>query len=893
MGLPIRIGAMVEIPVALLTKDYKQLLASLTVGNPEYKNARFFGKGFVNKAIPKNLFFFGTNERNRSVLVPRNISSSYYNSNSSIIYTTSAGYELKNGFPQDKPFTLRPRQESFIAGKVQPYIDAHCNEGSLDMLLIAQCGSGKCHTKGTKILMYDGTIKNVEDIIIGDLLMGDDSTPRKVLSLATGQEECYDVEQNKGQTYGVNKSHILCLQNRVWGKGKYSKTSSKNYGEIIEITVEDYLKLSKYKQNSLYGYKVQVDYPESSLPLDPYFLGVWLGDGSEDATAITTDVNDKELVTYYHRFARTFGLGIRVNPNDNASNTYFFTNGFKGVKNPLREKLRSINVFNNKHIPKQYLINSRENRLSLLAGLIDTDGHVSRKGVEIIQKRLELSTQIEQLCNSLGYRVCRSVKTIKGVDYHRLYITGDLTEIPTLLPRKAFIKRVIEKDPMVNGISLRYRGVEDYYGFVIDGNHRYLLSDGTVTHNTLLSLYISNIYKKNTIICVTTKKIGEQFIKEIKTHFPCWSCGWANDGKRYDVTLGTYALLSGTDYTEQYFRSFGHLILDEFHRCGADTYNKILEKAPCKYRTSLTATFRRKDNLHKILRLHAGEMLEMDRDEQEAIIQPVLTEVEVNEDYFRAVGKFQLKYENIKGYEEVSVKDRKTKQEVDRGMVVSTDNGEVILNSSVTQTNHSWSFANHAFYPLGTISVTSLDTEVAGMVGRDDIIFELIRKCTRGGRKTIFLSKRKEQLYNLSKLLTKYGISNGVYVSEKDKGYKEHCAKLGMTIEEYVTYIFNECDNILGIDKLAQEGMDAPRFDTLIYGHAIKDVEQSIGRILRDDPTKQYPVAYYLIDNINCYRSAFHAKKVGAKQMFVSLGHRVLTDTTLTVLKTSEEWLNF
>ena len=72
-------------------------------------------------------------------------------------------------------------------------------------------GFGKCHAINTPILMFDGTIKMVQDIIVGDLIMGDDSTTRNVLSLARGIDEMYDIIRDNHK-YTVNQAHILCLK---------------------------------------------------------------------------------------------------------------------------------------------------------------------------------------------------------------------------------------------------------------------------------------------------------------------------------------------------------------------------------------------------------------------------------------------------------------------------------------------------------------------------------------------------------------------------------------------------------------------------------------------------------------------------------------------------------
>jgi len=92
-------------------------------------------------------------------------------------------------------------------------------------------GPPGCHEKGTKILMYDGTQKNVEDVVVNDILMGPDSKPRKVLSLCNGLDFMYKIEPIKGDPFVVNGHHILSLRKRT--------------SDILNISVNEYLKLSK------------------------------------------------------------------------------------------------------------------------------------------------------------------------------------------------------------------------------------------------------------------------------------------------------------------------------------------------------------------------------------------------------------------------------------------------------------------------------------------------------------------------------------------------------------------------------------------------------------------------------------------------------------------------
>jgi hypothetical protein len=152
---------------------------------------------------------------------------------------------------------------------------------------------------------------------------------------------------------------------------------------------------------------------------------------------------------------------------------------------------------NNKHIPKIYKINDKNNRLQLLAGLIDTDGSYSNKDkcFDIIQKNKILSDDILFLARSLGYaayqKKCNKSCMYKGNKveglYYRICISGDnLSEIPTKCIRKQADERMQKKDALKTGINVKHIGWGKYYGFTLDNNHRYLLGDFTVTHNTNL-----------------------------------------------------------------------------------------------------------------------------------------------------------------------------------------------------------------------------------------------------------------------------------------------------------------------------------------------------------------------------------------------------------------------
>jgi ATP-dependent Lon protease len=359
-------------------------------------------------------------------------------------------------------------------------------------------GVGKCFAKNTPIMLSNGDIKMVQDISINDKLMGDDSLPRNVLALGSGIEKMYRIVQIKGDEYIVNESHILSLKMTKSGKkgDKHQIIMGKRYfkNDIIDISIKDYLGLPKYVKECLKGYKVGIDFPDKELSIEPYILGYWLGDGSSGNFGITTI--DQKIIEHFKEYASHHNLKCTMNKI-----TYSFTTGVKGGrsdKNILLNKMKSYNLINNKHIPEVYKCNSREKRLKLLAGLIDSDGYHNKinNALEITQKNKKLADDILWLVRSLGFRgmIKESIKscTYKGDKktgiYYRITITGKgLEEIPTLLERKKAREHKQIKDSLNTGIKVIPLEEDNYYGFQIDGNSRFLLGDFTVAHNTSLA----------------------------------------------------------------------------------------------------------------------------------------------------------------------------------------------------------------------------------------------------------------------------------------------------------------------------------------------------------------------------------------------------------------------
>src|SRR4030042_4697974 len=234
------------------------------------------------------------------------------------------------------------------------------------MVLWGGAGSGKCLGKNTEVVMCTGELKKVQDIIPGDLLLGPDNLPRKVLEINKGYGKLFEVKQNKGSTYIVNEEHILSLHKGIAAKkdkgiilksGNYKNSNGRYsyYDNIVNISIKEYLKKSNRWKRNFYGYRASnIEFEEKNIKIDPYFLGVWLGDGSSDRVEITTP--DKEVVNFLYDYAKQLDLNINIQHKDNnKASSYFISKGYLGGKcNILRQYFKDYNLFYNKHIPNDY-----------------------------------------------------------------------------------------------------------------------------------------------------------------------------------------------------------------------------------------------------------------------------------------------------------------------------------------------------------------------------------------------------------------------------------------------------------------------------------------------------------------------------------------------------------
>ena len=451
-----------------------------------------------------------------------------------------------------------------------------------------------CHAKDHPILMYDGTVRKVQDISVGDIIMGADSTPRHVLALARGREPMARITPIKGEPFVVNMNHILSLVSTNEGKGDF--TCYQKGGEITNITVREYLTKSKSWRHLRKLYRVPVNFSiPKNLPIPPHILGLLLGDGIM-TNAIGLTSAEEELGDEFSRYAESIGCSVRVAENDRNVPTYYAVVA-KGAKNPLFEILHQLGLrghcAHNKFIPKEYLTASRSDRLQLLAGLLDSDGFFDGHCLEITTQSRELAGDIVFLARSLGFmancheKYC-ACQTGAGGWYYRVHISGDLSPIPCRRKRHVFHVRQQKKNVLRTGFSVEILSEDDFYGFELDGDHLYVDGNFVVHHNTGKSLVLAQIAKDSVekwngrvLILAHVKELLEQNADKIRKLCP-------------ELKIGIYSAgLRSRDTTEQVIVAGIQSVynkaceLDAFDLVVVDEAHAISSEGDGMYRTFL------------------------------------------------------------------------------------------------------------------------------------------------------------------------------------------------------------------------------------------------------------------------------------------------------------------
>lgn len=466
-------------------------------------------------------------------------------------------------------------------------------------------GAGKAQPVSEPVLTPKGW-KAIGSLKAGDFVIGALGKPVRILSVhPQGVKEVFEVSFSDGGATRCCEDHLWAITSptRKWLGLPNRVVALKDMPALRSSYAGD-----NHSKNSRYVF-IPVTAPvefesKGVLPLDPYLLGAWLGDGS--GCGFTTA--DQEMID---RLTPTLPVGVRLVKRKQAY-SYGITAGKKTrTPNPFGAKISLLGLQGttcyDKFIPEVYLFSSVAARTALLQGLMDTDGYVSPSG------GLDYSTSSKRLCDDFVFLV----RSLGGTAKVRQYVaaTGNAhfgirlvlppTIQPCLLTRKTVRLQGARRrrlPPTRAMTDMAFAGAEECVCISVDAEDGlYLTKDFVVTHNTALMLALYRWFRareniKPLLVLVPKDVHIQSWVDEIAVHAPelsYVSLSGAFDqkvqaiDKAADVFILNYPGLQGVMTTlerigkgkkrkrqidpktaKAFASMFGMVVFDESHRIG-------------------------------------------------------------------------------------------------------------------------------------------------------------------------------------------------------------------------------------------------------------------------------------------------------------------------------------
>jgi len=459
--------------------------------------------------------------------------------------------------------------------------------------------SGKGHPKGTPILTPTGWA-SIETLDVGSEVIAGDGTVTTISGVfCRGPQQTYRMIFN-------DRTDVVCDSDHLWKV--QSENSRKGNWNIVPTheLVERKHTLSKRAIRLRIPICDPIQFEKKRLPIDPYVLGVLLGDGSLCGSTPRITNPDTDIIDVVRE-----QYTVHNQKHTNRCPTYSVLNIFDVIKDLGLSGKRSHEKF----IPEPYLTSSVDDRLALLRGLMDTDGHIGTSGrnwcsIEYSTSSLPLAISVLFLVRSLGEKAtfCTPKLSPKfsykgeirtGKPSYRIHIVAH-NNCPFLLKRKAdkFIKGTKSRNKHI--VDIVDAGIQDTICIAINHpSQLYITKDFIVTHNTALAVALTESLKVRTLFLVDRRELFTQAVDTYQQH-GSMSVGTVKQStfKPGDVTVAMVKTLFNRiskpktkKETLQYLHSVNLVWADEAHKSTANTWKGVLKNLPnAYYRFGLSGT---------------------------------------------------------------------------------------------------------------------------------------------------------------------------------------------------------------------------------------------------------------------------------------------------------------
>lgn len=402
---------------------------------------------------------------------------------------------------------------------------------SCTWIIVGPPGSGKCLGKGTEVLMYDGSIKRVEEIENHDVLMGDDSLPRIVRGVASGKGKLYKIEQSFGDTYVVNAPHILVLRKQLEPRKYYDEISGSWKVEWFKDGKRSWVGCyNEERADSIKGKLTPgVDYDAYKtieIEAETYYERV---QALNFPTSSSTQTEEDDILDYKGYKApvkfqkgkvseeeRLTFLGKLIDATDSVKSNEYYTIITRNDRLADKIKLVADSLCFHATLTGDVVVSVKdtiktEDKSDVIEDQIAEQNEVSDAIQEQKDEPIETfteetsstteesseipkivitgsssSSEVSPMMIPTSEQKMITLKSDKGevlnteeVITYRIDIRGDISRIPVSSKREELVSIKSDSD-------IKITQIEDgeWFGFEIDNNKRFLLRDLTVTHNT-------------------------------------------------------------------------------------------------------------------------------------------------------------------------------------------------------------------------------------------------------------------------------------------------------------------------------------------------------------------------------------------------------------------------
>jgi len=384
----------------------------------------------------------------------------------------------------------------------------------LMIFMPAQYGKLISHT--TPVLTTKGW-KTHGELQVGDYVFGPDGLPKRVMALSVEMQCNREVEFTDGSVIQTHANHEWVVYDR-----------RKNGFPQRILETDQMLEMGlwigeKGKPGGRARFQVDanvpVQMPDADLPIHPYVLGLWLGDGRSDASTISHHADDTASID------KVVACGYKISSHWVQKDTNVHYTNFSG----LIADLRALGLYNNKHIPDQYFVASEQQRAELLAGLIDSDGYVYKNGrTTFVNANKRLIDDVERLVSSLGWRACiveqQPTTSTSGIEGKQViyYLSFNPTyDLPVAIKRKRngrtnpqrrrrAIKEIREIPP-VPGRCIQVEG-----GVYLVGNKLVPTHNSELVSRKTPPFVLGKFPNKRIILCSYNAELAYSFSREAR-----------------------------------------------------------------------------------------------------------------------------------------------------------------------------------------------------------------------------------------------------------------------------------------------------------------------------------------------------------------------------------------